>query len=267
MNLETLMVEIKKQKRYAEEDIYGGNPATLQSRKSRKQLAKGRLDELFLEYKRAFRPSAAFILVTGSESRAFANVVTEETETCVLDGEGLYKKLASKLPKELLNGRESTASLLGTISRQLEPIAAEIDVLSFGAIMYKSEFQRTVRTQSDALDLIKRVINSQVGSEMAAMFALNDAAKNAVDAEFTGNLFPVMVYLEDSGIANEILSGISKMGSRGVVLQAGTLAEGLKLEGVIASVETVDRDSVMLALKKVKSVFTKSKTSSKTKGE
>ena len=78
MSLEKVLKEIQTYKPFAEENVEGGNEATLNARRGRKNQAIEQLKVLTVQYRTDLLNSAVFILVSGSNRKEFESIATGE---------------------------------------------------------------------------------------------------------------------------------------------------------------------------------------------
>lgn len=248
-NLEKLAAEIKKQKRYASEDVKEGETATLNARKARKQQAKGRLDDLYVEYKKALVPNLVFVLAYGSGAESFASISKEEGNTDAVSADALYEDLAGRVDSRLLTN--SSSSIFDSLSRHLSDIANEIGVSSYPYVRYSSKYSAKVKNKEDVLGMAKTMINEDVGAEIVGLYAAEKATRNAMEQDFDGKVYPVVVYLKDATLAKAIKEGLSKIGARTYAVAVGSVGKGNSAKPTL-KLDKADNENVIEALKQIK---------------
>lgn len=248
MNLQDVIAEIKKQRSYQEADLSKVNPKTINSLRGRKESATAKLDELFFNYRKLVMPNILPILVLGEGSDEFLAIAKEETDLHSLGSNELYKKLASKIDQTILSkGRESSAFVIEVASNVLEQTAQEMGIASYPRMIYKSKYEGVVKTTQDAENLIRRVIVEDVGTEMATLFVLDHAARLSFKDVDTLNQ-PIGISVKTQEDLEHMKNALSKLGNKFVVI---TLGKELSNLGDV-NVESIDKDSVLSALKETK---------------
>jgi hypothetical protein len=157
------------------------------------------------------------------------------------------------MPKEA-TGKMATKVVVDILSRHFADIAADNDVLEYPQILYKNSKGFAINNKSDLDRLIKKTINETVGSEMATIYVLNKIADAALELEFDGekSSLPVLFTISDEGEVDSILAGQKRMSLAPFLLTSGEVSDKFESK-VLAAVETVDKESVLNALKTVKS--------------
>jgi hypothetical protein len=249
MKFEQIVEEIKRQRQYASDDLSDATPQTLTSRKSRKEIANLRLEDLYFNYRQEMRSRFLVVLVVGGKIDEFEAAVSgTDAKMDSLEGEALYSNLASKLDIRLLERGENAAYVLDVASRYLEEIASEIGVASYGQIIYKNKYQGRVDSKDKAKELIQQAVKEQVGSDMNSLFLLDTASRLAFSNDFGGKLFPVMIKVRSEENLKDLSSSLSSLGNKVIVLATD---DSLDVPNSI-KVEGLDEKSVLSALKKVK---------------
>lgn len=254
MNLESLVKEIKKNKKYADEVIEGGNPATYTIRMGRKLSAKGRLEELYTQYRLDVRPNLVFIIPIGSEAQNFIDLASQNNMV-VARADDFYEDLAKRIPGVFYNGKQSMRELVDVLSRHLEDKAVEVGVRSYPAIVYQSKYSKKIKGKEELLKFVKKVINEDVGPEMVAAQLLDAAARSAMEIDFCKGKLPVIVSLTDLEILDNIVSGLKSVCPNVVLIGAGRVGKNQR-SGVLACASKLDQDSFLTLMDDIKNSLT-----------
>lgn len=262
MNLQEVIAEIKKQRGYAQDTLSDANPKTINARKGRKEIAKNKLDELFFEFRKQVLSSIVPVVVIGKEAKKFLDIAKEETGLEYLDANVLYSSLASKLDQKVLaRGKESSAFVLEVSSNYLEDTATEIGIASYPRLLYKNKYEGFVKNQEEATLLIKRAMLEQIGPEMNALFILDHAARLAFK-DIDSKMFPVGVAVESEQDVNNVVTSLQKTGNNVLII---SLDENI--EGTVSVSGEINSESVLEALKQVRSDLKNKDTNTKTKAK
>lgn len=250
MSFEKIIEEIKKQKKFALEDLTDVPRLMLNSKKSRKEVAKLRLSDLFFDYRKHMNNRLLAIVVAGSRANEFQAAVDQtEAKMPSFDGDSLYAFLASKLDSRMLQRGENANYVLDVVSRLLEDTASEIGIGSYNQMIYKNKYPAKIKSAQEAQDFIKEVMREQVGPEMNTFFLLDKAARLAFEEEFEGKFYPVMIKASDEQNLKDLYSSLSSLGNRVIVVSTD---EGLAKDLNPILAEEITEKSVMSVLKKVK---------------
>jgi hypothetical protein len=256
MELKHMLAEISKLKLRAEIKIPKSNVNTVQSHISRKRSAELRLPEVKRDYKIALVNSRLIvpIIVTGDSSEEFAKVASEETGILALDGEALYKNIASRLPEQASKGKMAPKTVVDLVSKHFFDIAIDKGVNEYNPINYRHSKTFAVNNAADLDKMIKRVINDQVGAAMTLVFNLDEIADYGIENEYDGekSQLPVLVVVKDTSIVDQIIEGMKEFTDSSYLLTSG-LIDGKVTTKAMVAVEEVNKTSVSNALKTVKS--------------
>lgn len=252
MSLESLVKEIEKNKKYADEVIEGGNPATLNTRLGRKKSAKNRLEELYTQYRLDVRDHLVFIVPVGKEAEEIA-ALAEQGGTLVSSADSFYEDLANRIPPVLYNGKQTQSSLVDVFTRHLEDKANEIGVRSYPMVVYSRKYARKIKGKEELLDLIKKIINEDVGSEIVATQILDEVAKVAMKDNFSKGKLPVVVSLKDQDLVEEIVKGLKTLSSNVFMVgSGGKTGRGKKSNSNVIGLKSVDAEGLDEAFAEIK---------------
>ena len=252
MNLESLVKEIEKNKKYAEEVIDGGNPATLNTRLGRKKAAKYRLEELYVQYRLDIKSHLVFIVPVGKDAEAISKLA-EESGTIVSNADSFYEDLANRIPTVLYNGKQTQSSLIDVFSRHLEDKANEIGVRSYPMVVYSRKYAKKIKSKEELLELIKKIINEDVGSEIVAMQILDEVAQIAMKDSFSKGKLPVVVSLNDQDLVEEIVKGLKTLSPNVFMVgSSGKTGRGKKSNGNVIGLKSIDAEGLEEAFAEIK---------------
>lgn len=257
MDLKAALAEIKKVRLKKSVDLTKVSQETITAQKGRKRAAELRLPYLERDYKVALAKHLAVFLVTGSDASKFEEFSKDITKAPVLDAEGLYKELLKRMPAEASSGKLAPKVIVDIMQRHLLDIAHELEIASFPLPYYKHSRGFAVNGAQDLYRFMRRVLLETAGAEMAAAYILKQAAQQALEAEFDGDLYPLIVRLDDESVADKIVDGFKEVLGNVNLLTAGKI-EGKIDTRVFHSVKDVTKESVLDTLKEVKKIINKS---------
>lgn len=254
--LNTIIAEIDKVKPLAEQDVEtNANPQTLTAKRGQKRQAVEKLTSLSKDYEILLRNNALFLIVTGSERDTFAGLAAEKFSCYVTNPENLYTDIVNKIPDSILNGRESASSLFGLVSRHLEDKAGDLFALEMPLMTFKQAYNRAIKSKDDLLQLTKQAINEQVGVELVGAQAVRDIVKSAIETKHVERITPVVLNTSDEKLAQELLSGLSRMTHRVYLVQAGETTANLAMSDEIVNLTNIDEKSMGKFMKNLKRVI------------
>ena len=154
----------------------------------------------------------AMLLVTGSKAEEFCEIAQAEGNMFLALADNLYEDISSRIPEPVIKRGMKTAAIIDILGRHLEDKAAELDIASYPAIVYKSKYDKKVENSKDMLELTKILVNSELGSERVGYDVLEQVSRQAVNDMFDGKILPVVVLLKDDSIVNDVIEGLKKIG-------------------------------------------------------
>lgn len=255
MNLNDIVKKIKEHKAFAEEVINeDDDPRTVKSRIGRKNQSREALQILYREYKAELRNKIAVLMVTGAEAKLFCDIAENEGNMVSAVADSLYEDIVDRIDERLLTGTESTSSLIDIMGRYLEDKAGDLDIQSYPALRAHEKYSERIKNKGDMLSLTKRMINTEIGTELVGFEVLEQVTRKAVNELFDGKILPVVVLLKDDSLAEQVAEGLRTIGNVTIV----TAGEGHKIEGALL-VKEVDPEKVFSVLKKMQKDLTKPK--------
>ena len=258
MSVSKILEEMERLTRYANEDVETGAPETLNARRGRKRSAEVKLKELADSYTDELIRGAIFVLVAGANGKEFSDAVSSEAFQCfTADPEGLYKDIVDKVPSVLVNGRESTASVFGVISRHLEDQAIALRIRELPQIIFKQQYQRPINSRGELLEITKRIINEQVGAELAGVHAVRSIASAAIAKKHSGERTPLFMHSDDDQLTVDLAKSLTRITPNVFLVVAGKGPKYLKnLDGAIL-VKEVNNENVEKVLTTIKNSIRK----------
>jgi hypothetical protein len=245
-NLQTTLAEIKKILPVAQTDPSPEPYETLTARRGRQARAKETLKQLRETYRRDLLNSAVFIVVTGENSGEFRELANT-TGSFRADPETLYQRLIEDIPTSLF-GREGPGSLFDMVTRRLEDAALDLGVVEMPQLIFKKEYDRKVNSREEFLQMIKKAINTQVGSELVGLQTIADLVDLAIDKGHKNKDTPVVLATNDSALAVELDRGLQRLTRRVYLVTAGAV----EASGTDFHVPEVTQESVNKVMKTIK---------------
>lgn len=252
MSLAKTLEGINKAKVYAEENVDSGPTETLGARRGRKNQAIESLKSLKREYRLGLLESAAFIIVTGEKRNVFASTATESFGCFSANPTDIYEDLANRIPETLYQGKESVSNLFDILGRHLEDKAGELDIVGYPQLIFRQEYQITVKDKGDLTALIKRAINEQVGSEIVGLQAVTSLLDTTIKAGHGAKITPIILNTGEEKLALDLESTLRRLHPRGVFLVvAGKGTKALKAVPKVILVKDPTNENVEQALTSV----------------
>lgn len=195
--LEELLEEINKQKKDASIDIDAVDPRVREHTKGRVRRAKDQLEQLYVQYKNEILRRSVFILSTGQNAKAFANIAEEEYKCFKIDGDSFYKDIVDQLHPDLYEGKTVNSSVFEVLNNLLEDRMKNLDVISYNSLMFDTRYQRTVKDKNEMIQVAREAITDVIGGEVLGLDALERVSQEAVNKEYKSKMVPIVIYSED----------------------------------------------------------------------
>lgn len=249
MSLQNILAEIKKVKAFADEDTNSGPPETLNARRGRKAQAIESLKRLKRDYKQELMKNTVFIVSVGSQREEFAKIASEEFGVFTADSEAFYKDLASRVPEVLYKGKEGVSNIFDVLGRHLEDKMGELDILAYNQLLFKAGYAKTINSQEEFTQLIKKAINDQIGSEVAGIQAIDSIIDSAIEKNHALKFTSVALTTSDIDFAYALVKDLLRLSDK-VFLAVSGESNIKQVEGVLA-IQEVNKKSVEKALKEM----------------
>lgn len=255
VSLEKIVQQIKDTRALAEEDIMGDgtkkpNPSTLQTRLSRQRSAKGMLPNLYSQYKSELAKRMVYILVTGEQASS-TEATLLENGMLVYNADKFYNDILENIPPRMYDGHASPAAVFDVVAGHVENKAGEIDLASYPAPIYKRTYSQKIDSKEKTLDLIKKIVNVEIGTEMVGYAALEAACRVAVNDDFAGATLPVAITLNDVNLAEDLAKGLKKLSKEFYLLTVGKVPSNLKTISASSS-KDVEAENITKAVEAIR---------------
>lgn len=251
MSLAKVLEEIKKVKPYADEDVNSGPVETLNGRRGRKNQAIERLTTLRQEYRQNMLDTAVFIIVTGDKREEFAEAA-KNFKCFATDPNEFYLDLANQIPPIFYGGNASVNDAFDVLGRHLEDKARKLGIIGYPQLIFRQDYRVTLKSKEDLIDLTRRCINDQVGSEIVGLQALTSLVDSAIAADHSGKTTPIVLSTNDEKLALDLDGTLARLKPRGVFLVvAGKGTKNLKAVKDAIFVKDTSPEAVEATLKTI----------------
>lgn len=252
-NLRDLVKKIQKTKKQAEQKIPEDSASAARIIRGRAKRAREDLKSLYLEYRKNLLSRSIFMLVTGDQSQKFAEIASQEYMCFSRKADTFYDEILKQIAPRLYTNTTSSASLFDNFAAKFEDRALDIDIISYPALLYRSKFKKELTGYEDALNLMKRAFNEEVGGEIIALDMIEHVSKKAVNDNYDQKFCAMIMYTDDTQLIEELKEGILRGVTKNVfILTAGKAPKEIKKKALI-KLNPVNKESVEKALITVKS--------------
>lgn len=251
--LENILKSIEVLQPTADMDPMIGPYETAVGRKGMQRQAVERISDLRLEYKSVLSQTGLFMVVTGPQRQAFADLAESDTFGCFsVDADDFYKSLIAKI-NPISFGRERTSHLFTVASNALYDRAMELGIGSYNAIQYSNEFSAYVNNPEEFLPILKKAINLQVGSEIVGMHTIDILLDRAIAKKHSTSVTPIILNCPDDMLAVDLVANLPSLYKNVFLVSAGKPSKTLAGNKNLLQVKTVSEESVGEALKTIRS--------------
>jgi hypothetical protein len=246
-DFQKLIEEIKRQREFAADTLEDATPQTINTRMGRKRNAIYKLEDLYLQYRNLIRPKVFFIVAIGDQIDEFEKISNEISGLQAFDSDAFYNYLISKIDEKIFSSNLRNVYVIDVISRTLEDVAIEMGIRSYNQIIFNQKYDGETSSKEGALNLAKRVIEEQVGEEIASIFIIDRVVKFAFENDLESKVHPVLVKVSNEKNLQSLLSGLKILGNNSIIVSAGKSF----VSGDI-KIDEVNEKTVLEALKKIK---------------
>jgi len=248
-DLRTILEKIKVQKSILNVEI-GEESSTSRNLADRKRNAKVRIDELKAAYRNALLERTVFIVMYGNDAVKMASMAEKEFGSYAADAEQVINRIVEEVPTQSYKGKNASPSLFDVISHAIEGVAAEAGVISFPNPIYSSSRHSGRLEDKEALKrLVTKVISEDIGTELIAVHAVTATFLKALDTEFDGKVYPVVLHTSSIAYATALVKDIDTRLKRQVfTITTATKDLGTDEKGNELSEETVgiQKDTIVI---------------------
>jgi hypothetical protein len=234
--LDELLKKINEEKKVAETDLDAVNPRIREHKKGQVRRAKEVLEDLYVQYKNELLKRSIFILVSGQNAQAFANIAEEDYKCFKVDGDEFYKSIVDELSPQLYEGKTVNSSVFEAMSNVMEDKMRDLDVVSYNSLMFQAKYQVTVDNKKDMIKVAKDAITDIIGGEVLGLDAIERVGRQAVNKGYASKMVPIVIYNDDVEFISKAAEQIKNLTTKVVV---------------ISNTETNDTESVGKALKQI----------------
>lgn len=256
MSLQSTLAEIKKVKPLAEEDTSTGPVETLNARRGRKNQAVESLKRLKREYKKGMLETAMFIIAVGSTRNELVEA-SKEHGIMSANPNDFYVDLSGRVPETLYMNKTGVSNIFEVLGRHLEDKMNELDLLEYNQLIFKAQYAKEIRSKEDFADLIRLAVNSQIGSEIVGIQAVESLVNQAIESGHSATFTPIMLAVDNVDFANDLVRDLRRLTDHVFVLGSGELTDGMKSLDGINVLEDTSKKSVKAALTAMKKTLKK----------
>lgn len=248
--LEAIVAQIKETKPLVDENLEQGHYSTLNARRGRQARAIETMKELKAEYTNLITRSAVFILVAGASKNEFTELAAKGEGVFSADPEDFYKDLLKEIHPSLFTSGPS--NIFDVLGRVLENKMIDLNVREYPQPQFKNAYQRTIKGSDDVLQLIKDIINDQVGGEIAGVNAISQIVPKAIASGYAGNNTTVVLNTQDEKLTLRLINALGEISRSVFLVVAGKAKTDFKIKGAIA-ISKVTEENVAAALQTISS--------------
>jgi hypothetical protein len=228
MPLNKIINEIKKLTAYAEEDLDSGPVETLANRRGRKVNAIESIGRLKIQYVSQLLKNTVFLLTTGDKKDLLSMIAAEQFSVFNADPEEFYEGLVDQVPPILYSNKDSSSSLLDTLSRHIEDKALELDILGYPRIAFKQEYRRFLKNREEFKDLVIKMINEQMGSEIVGIQSVHSIAEEALARGHSAQITVIMLSTDNLQLLSDLKRDLPRLSANVFTVGAGKLNKEAK---------------------------------------
>ena len=250
MTLGELLVKIKEVQPLADENVETGPAETLNAKRGRKRQSTELLGRLYRAYTRELMQTAAFIVVVGSKREEFTDSAVSGFKCFSANPEAYFADLVSRVPRALYLGKESVSNVFDVLGRHIEEKMHTLDISEYPQLLFKQEYQRTLRDEADFLGLVKEAVTDQIGGEIVGIQAAHSLTKTAIERDNAAKFTPIILSSGDEKFAIKVANDLDRISKRVFFVAAGETTTKFKNKDVFTLAEPT-KEEVKKTLKAI----------------
>lgn len=221
MNLVDILTKIKEVKILADENVESGPMETLNARRGRQRQASEELSRLRQAYTNELMRTAAFIVVVGDKREEFSSLAVDNFKCFSADPDEYFKDLVNRIPKSLYLGKESVANIFDVLGRHIEEKAHALDIVAYPQLLFKQEYQQSLRNEDDFLKVVRQAVTDQMGGEIVGIQAAHTLTKKAIESGNSAKFTPIVLTTEYEKFGLKIAADLERISTRVFLVRAG----------------------------------------------
>lgn len=184
-------------------------------REAQKREAQDSLEALRDSYAEALRKVTFGISVTGPGSESFAQKAIEEAEVIVVAADTLYRRIADRVEPTMGSNGEFGVSQYSAVIQEMRTIGGEMNVVSMPSPKWTEPVN--VGNYAGLLKHVTSMVDSSVGTDLAALFVNREIVEQALKAGVNRNTVPVVLTGLTEGAEPAFLTKAFQKGRNAVV--------------------------------------------------
>lgn len=159
--------------------------------------AKESIKALNKEYEENALMGSILFLTNGANSKEFINISINDFGCFGVNVDDMYEKLVSNVHTSFYMDKPVTSALISIIVDNFSTLGDSLGITSFPMPLYQQKYARRLKDKEDLLELVKQIVNDDIGIEANIMFATNNVIQQAIEEGFVGKTLPMVVYSND----------------------------------------------------------------------
>lgn len=210
--LESLIEEIKKNKKLANKKIEEVNPQVYTTQLGKIKRAKENLKSLFIEYRKEVGLNSVFILAKGKASSSFLEIATSDDYGCFgVSADDVYEDIASKVDPRYYDDQTSSPAVFDILMSSFNDICDDVGIIGYPAVLFESKYKKRLKSKQDLINLTKEAFNDKVGSELVGLYAINKVSEEAVNKDYDGKSIPIIIHSKDNKLLDALSSTLKNV--------------------------------------------------------
>lgn len=221
--LSNMVNKIQELVALANEEVSQEPMSTYQGRVGRQRQAKDELIRLKRSYRQELLRTSAFILVTGSEQKAFEKAVLnmKEVPSFSANPEAFFEEMTARISNSLFDGNASIANLFDVAGRHLEDMAHDLEIIGYPMLQFSEKYNVSVKNKKEFTKVLKKALIDQVGGELVGIKAVSSIVDEAIANGHSSVLTPVLLKTSDKEFILSLLHSLPRLTKNVFVVVAG----------------------------------------------
>lgn len=254
MNLQNLSKQIKEKSLAASDDLKDATNSTRPMREGNKRAAQSALNDLNQEYRRLLLKKASYIVVSGPQAKDLEEAVKGEKLPFIVNPDGFYEELLSKIDERAYMNRTVDGTFFNALSHALEEVSRDMGIQSYPQLLFKAEYAQVISNKNQVTDILKKVINTDVGGELLGIYAVHKILDRAIASTTEDSFSPIILTAEDTGLAISLSNDLRRLSNNVFLVSVGkNIPKSLKSALNSLTIKEANKETVDELLQAIRS--------------
>jgi hypothetical protein len=251
--MKNLAQRIQEKTLAANDDLKDTTNSTRAMREGNKRAAKEALGDLRTKFSQLLLQKASYIVISGTNSQELYDLVVAEKNTLVFDPETFYADVLNAIEPRMYMDKKVDGTMFQGLTNAFEQIGNKIGIQSLPQLNFKAEYQQMISDKEQALELVKKVVSADVGTEILGIYAMSALLDAAIERSKENSFMPVAIIANDETLALALVKDLKRLSPNVFLAAAGKVSKALRNTANSISIKESTTEALAQLLEAVKS--------------